>query len=108
MMGDGSMGSSPYCYSAEWKASVDHSGPEWMAYCEAVSLVRRYLRTRADWGREMAVEEFESSCARMAKSGSHGLERSARIKQDFLLIWAHERRRLVDEVEQEVERREAS
>ena len=52
----------PYPFDDAWKASVDRSGVEWMAYSEAAALVKRYIRTRLRDGKDAAVEEFEATC----------------------------------------------
>lgn len=93
----------PYPYDDAWKAQVDRAGAEWMAYCEAVSEIKRYLRTRLTFGREVAVEEFDARCEALAKNNSRGAARVERVRADFRLIWAHERERLTAEVQAEEE-----
>ncbi len=81
----------PYPFDESWKTSVDNAGPEWMAYCEAAALVKRYIRTRLQSGRDAAVAEFEATCDRFQTQNAQGPARVARIRKDFQLIWANER-----------------
>ena len=92
-----------YPFDASWKAKVDHESPEWMAYCEAVTAIKQYLRTRQSRGREAAVEEFETMCQHFAKNNARGAARVERIRRDFKIIWAHERHEIAVEVARENE-----
>ena len=87
------MNEQPYPFDEAWKASVDRSGLEWMAYCETANLVKRYIRTRLQEGKDVAVEEFEATCELYAKQAL-GAARVARIREQFQLIWTHEREAL--------------
>lgn len=88
------MSEKPYPFDDAWKASVDRSGLEWMAYCESANLVKRYIRTRLREGKDAAVEEFEATCELYAKHNAQGPARVARIREQFQLIWTHEREAL--------------
>ena len=90
----------PYPFDDAWKASVDRSGLEWMAYCESANLVKRYIRTRLREGKDAAVEEFEATCELYAKH-AQGPARVARIREQFQLIWTHERDALKERVLEE-------
>ena len=81
-----------YPYSEEWKRRIDRNGPEWMAYCEAAELVRRYLRTRAEKGNEAATEEI---LATYQTFRLHSEAHADRLKTDFRLIWRHEREAMI-------------
>jgi len=83
----------PYPFDDAWKASVDRSGFEWMAYCESANLVKRYIRTRLQEGKDAAVEEFEATCDLYSKQAL-GAARVARIREQFQLIWTYERESL--------------
>jgi hypothetical protein len=65
-----------------------------MAYCESVNLVKRYIRTRLREGKDAAVEEFEATCELYAKHNAQGPARVARIREQFQMIWTHEREAL--------------
>lgn len=82
---------SHYPFDVHWKATVDRSGPEWRAYCEAVALVKRYIATRRREGRASAVREFEETCERCADHGTWGRDRARRVRDLFQLVWTHER-----------------
>lgn len=91
----------PYPFDDAWKASVDRGGYEWLCYCETASLVKRYIRTRLRDGKDAAVEEFEATCEAYGKNGSQGAARVARIREQFQLIWTHEREALMTKVVEE-------
>lgn len=91
----------PYPFDDAWKASVDRSSFEWMAYCESASLVKRYIRTRLRGGKDAAVAEFEDTCELYGKNGAQGAARVARIREHFQLIWANEREALKAKVLEE-------
>lgn len=77
------MASSPLeRFTQEWKDSVDKTGEEWRAYCEAVACLRRYFRTRFDYGREVARQEFRQYLDLIGRTGKSG-ERATSIEQDF-------------------------
>lgn len=87
------MNEQPYPFDDAWKALVDRSGLEWMAYCESANLVKRYIRTRLREGKDAAVEEFEATCELYSKQ-AQGAARVARIREQFQLIWTYEREAL--------------
>lgn len=91
---------SSYPFGDAWKASVDRSGTEWIRYCEAVSAVKRYLRTRRDQGKEAAVDEFESFCQVFREKAGPAREQS--LRDSFCLIWRHERHALAEVVGREL------
>ena len=88
------MGKQPYPYGPEWKASVDRASHEWAEYCEAASLVKKYLRTWLNSGKQAAVDEFEETCRVYLKNSSAKEVRVEQIRQRFLLVWENERRDL--------------
>lgn len=88
------MSKQPYPYSPEWKANVDRASHEWAEYCEATSLVKKYLRTRLHFGKQAAVDEFEETCRLYLKNSSAKEVRVNQVRQRFLLVWENERRDL--------------
>ncbi|WP_126448067.1 hypothetical protein [Sulfuricystis multivorans] len=91
----------PYPFDDAWKATVDRNGIEWMAYCEAVAIVKQYIRTRLLDGKDAAIEEFKATCELYCKNDPQGAVRIARIKEHFQLIWANERETLKAKVLEE-------
>lgn len=80
-----------YLYSEAWKSEVDHAGEEWRAYCEAVSLLKRYFLTRVAKGRRLAKLEYEATLVQKEeKLGARGKPLVNRLRADFLLIGKHE------------------
>lgn len=80
-----------YPYGTVWKQSVQRSGEEWRAYCEAVFCLKRYFRTKRLAGKDAAKAEYDGYCAsldHLPRGG--GARRVARLKSDFLLIGANE------------------
>lgn len=77
-----------YPYGAAWKAVVDRCGEEWRAYCQALSCVRRFVRTEGRLGRDAAVREWRDHLA--AIEFLHGPANTARLKADFALVGRHE------------------
>lgn len=96
------MNTTLYPYGETWKASVNRHGPEWIEYCEAVSLVKRYIRTRLQKGRQAAVDEFEATCELYRKDDTRSAEQVARLRALFKLIWQHERDALIAKVRTEM------
>lgn len=90
-----------YPFDEAWKTSVDRCGLDWMVYCETVNLVKRYIRTRLQQGKDAAIEEFEATCDLYSKHGAQGPARVARIRDQFQLIWTHERDALKERVLEE-------
>ena len=80
-----------YLYGPAWKATVDKASPEWMAYCEARTLVKRYIVTRRAEGKEAAINEFERTCCTYQSVGRNGPARVQRLRDIFRVIWKHER-----------------
>ena len=95
------MSEKPYPFDDAWKASVDRSGLEWMAYCESANLVKRYIRTRLQYGKDVAVDEFEATCELYSKYNAQGAARVVRIREQFKLIWAYETEALKERVLEE-------
>lgn len=87
-----------YPFGDEWKRTVDRCGHEWAEYCEAISLVKRYLKTRMMSGKQAAVEEFEETCRLFEKNSVAKEGRVRRLKQVFLLVWENERSTLESQV----------
>ena len=84
-----------YPYSDAWKRSVDHTGEEWRAYCEAVAGLKRYFQTRALHGRRLAKLEYEDYLVKkVEKLGARGQPLVDRLRADFLLIGTHEGERI--------------
>lgn len=79
---------SDYRYNDAWKATVDRSGEEWRAYCEALSSVKRFLLTEARDGRDVARAQWQRHLQdTQARRGPKGIER---LQHDFALIGVHE------------------
>ena len=84
----------PYPYGPEWKAAVDRSSPAWAEYCEATTLVKRYLKTRLRFGKQAAINEFEDTCELYRKKSAAKEGRVIGVRQRFLLVWENERKDL--------------
>lgn len=78
-----------YPYSWAWKTAVDKSSDEWRGYCEALSLLKRYLRLEKNEGRGMAVRDYKATLARM-RDDTRSLKRVERLDNDFRLIGSNE------------------
>ena len=77
-----------YPYTDAWKATVDKSGEEWRAYCEALHLLKRYLTVEKQEGHRIAVRDYKATLALIECHGRQA--RVDKLKQDFLLIGLHE------------------
>ncbi len=94
------MGKEPLAYDTHWKTNVDRTSPEWIAYCEGVYYVRRYLRTLLREGKVLAVAEFEETCALYQKTLG-GDSRAARLREVFRKVWESDRAELRRQILQE-------
>ena len=82
-----------YPYTDAWKASVDKSGEEWRSYCEALSLVKRFLRIEKTENRLSAVRDYKATLERV-RQNSHNQVRMEKLDEDFRKIGAHEAEKL--------------
>ncbi len=94
------MGNEPLAYDEHWKNSVDRTSPEWIAYCEGVYYVRRYLRTKLREGKYEAIAEFDETCAVYQKT-TGGDVRVAGLRDVFRKVWESDRAELQRQVLQE-------
>ena len=86
-------------YGEQWKRSVDRSSHEWIEYCEGVFYVRRYLRTKRQWGKDLAVAEFDETCALYQKTASAA--RATRLREVFRNVWESDRADLQRQIVEE-------
>ena len=94
------MGKDTLAYDKHWKNSVDRISPEWIAYCEGVYYVRRYLRTKLREGKDEAIAEFEATCTVYQKT-TGGDTRVARLRDVFRKVWESDRAELQRQILQE-------
>ncbi len=93
-----------YRYNDAWKASVDRCGEEWRAYCEAVSVLKRFFQNQVLRGRRLAVLDYETALQlKREKHGQQGDALAARLRSDFLLIGTHEGERIEKEAVSQLE-----
>lgn len=95
-----------YPYGAAWKASVDRTGAEWRAYCEAVQCLKWYFRDKLQLGKAQASTLYERYCARVG--AERGEVMMARLKRDFLLVGEHEGDAILADVQEGLARRECA
>lgn len=82
-----------YPFTEEWKAKQDKAGPQWMAYCEVSSLVRKFNRACKSHGRDFAEACFEDY---LEKVQTHRKGTSAQdLREAFNDVLAHEGSALV-------------
>lgn len=89
-----------YPYSNQWKSTVDHNSEEWRSYCEAVSCLRHYFRTKILHDKETATFKHHEYLDGLKKTRS--AESIKKLRADFILIGQHEGERVRVEVEQDL------
>lgn len=109
---------STYAYGPGWKSSVDRDSEDWRIYCEAISLLRQYLRNCRQVGKRAAWDDIQATLANLGKRVVVGQEavavlapakqddrqekRRQRVRTVFLLAGQHE----IEDLRAAVEREE--
>lgn len=79
-----------YPYTTEWQAAADKSGEDWRAYCEATTLVKRFLKLELEEGRPVALHDYRKTIREIETQNRRSADQVKRLDQDFRLIGAHE------------------
>ena len=86
-----------YPYSDAWKATVDKCSEDWRSYCEALGLLKRYLKVEQQEGHQRAVQDYKATLARMNQD-PRSQTRVSKLNRDFLLIGINEAEKLLPTV----------